>query len=304
MNRGFFLLIATCITALAMAQEIETISTETASQNTNSTDSTKVEIEQRDSTTTSKPVKYTNKNDIVEKRYKVNTAFAPGERLVYDLKYGFAKGGELDVQLGLDPIGYGYLFHAVAHCYTTGIIKKAVYVDDIYESLFDISTGEPVKSIRNVTENNYRRYNEVLFCKDSTVIYSLKSGRHTVPEQVFDIVSAFYYARRFVFDRKFEKNESMNLYTWFNEDLYLIKLRYKKTERIRTKFGKIECLKFVPVIDNDSPFKDEEGMEAWFTNDGNFVPVKIVIDLPISHVKAELKSFENLKNKDGLLKIE
>ena len=73
MNRGFFLLIATCITALVMAQEIETISTETASQNTISTDSTKVEIEQRDSTTASKPVKYTNKNDIVEKRQNGRT---------------------------------------------------------------------------------------------------------------------------------------------------------------------------------------------------------------------------------------
>lgn len=295
MNRIVFLLIAANITlAAAMAQEPDAITTDTI-------DTTAA---QPDTVAPKKPVKYTNKKDIVEKRYKVNTAFSPGERLVYNLKYGFAKGGELDVRLGLDPVGYDYLFHAVAHCYTTGVIKKAVYVDDIYESLFDISTGEPMKSIRNVTENNYRRYNEVLFCKDSTVIYSLKSGRHIVPQQVFDIVSAFYYARRFVFDRKFEKNESMNLYTWFNEDLYLIKLRYKKTERIRTKFGKIECLKFVPVIDNDSPFKDEEGMEAWFTNDGNFVPVKIVIDLPISHVKVELKSYENLKNKDGFLREE
>ncbi|MBP5503921.1 MAG: DUF3108 domain-containing protein [Bacteroidales bacterium] len=239
---------------------------------------------------------------IVEEKYKVNTAFQPGEELVYDLKYGIVKGGELKITVGLQPVGYDYYFHVKAVCYSTGVVSKVAHIYDIYESLFDITTGYPLKAVRNVTENNYKRYNEDIFCQDSCVLYSMKSGRHEVPPHTFDLISAFYYSRRFIFDKKYEKNESMPLHTWFNEDLYLVSLKYKKTEVIKSDFGKIECLKFVPVLDDKSVFKKEDALEAWFTNDGNYVPLKIKIDMPIASIRCELKSYKNLKNTDGWLK--
>lgn len=240
--------------------------------------------------------------EILEK-YKVNTAFEPGEELVYNLKYGIISAGELKITVTMVPIGYDYYFHVVAKCYTTGLISKMARIYDVYESYFDLCTGLPIKSIRNVTENNYKRYNEDLFFQDSCVVYSMKSGRHVLPKNTLDIISAFYYSRRFIFDQKYKKNEFMNLTTWFNEKLYKIKMKYKTTEKVKTEFGKIECVKFVPVIEAGvSSLKHEDDMEAWFSNDGNYVPVKIRIDAPIANIHCELKSYKNLKNKDGLLK--
>ena len=90
-------------------------------------------------------------------KYNVNTAFEPGEELIYDLKYGIVKGGELKINVYLEPVGYDYLFHVRARCYTTGMVSKVATVNDIYESYFDIVNGLPMKAIRNVTENNYKR---------------------------------------------------------------------------------------------------------------------------------------------------
>ena len=239
---------------------------------------------------------------IIEDKYKVNTAFQPGEELIYELKYGVIKGGELKINVGLQAVGYDYYFHVKAVCYSTGVVSKVAHMYDIYESLFDICTGYPLKAVRNVTENNYKRYNEDIFCQDSCVIYSMKSGRHEVPPHTFDLISAFFYSRRFIFDKKYEKNESMPLHTWFNEKLYLVTLKYKKTETVKSDFGKIECLKFVPVLSDKSVFKKEDDLEAWFTNDGNYVPLKIKIDMPIASIRCELKSYKNLKNTDGFLK--
>ncbi|MCQ2973547.1 MAG: DUF3108 domain-containing protein [Bacteroidales bacterium] len=240
--------------------------------------------------------------NIVENKYKVNTAFQPGEELIYDLKYGVVKGGELKINVGLQQIGFDYYFHVVAICYSTGVVSKFAHIYDIYESIFDITTGYPLQAVRNVTENNYKRYNTDTFCQDSSVIYSMKSGRHEVPLHTFDIISAFFYSRRFIFDKKYQKNEEMPLHTWFNERLYLVKLKYKKTEIIKTDFGKIECLKFVPVLDDKSVFKKEDDLEAWFTNDANYVPVKIKIDMPIASIRCQLIKYKNLKNNDGYLK--
>jgi hypothetical protein len=59
-------------------------------------------------------------------------------------------------------------------------------------------------------------------------------------------------------------------------------------------------LRFVPVLDAQSPFKKEEDMQVWFTNDGNFIPVKIKMDLPVGSVKCELSNYKNLKNPFGI----
>ena len=236
------------------------------------------------------------------KEHKVNTAFEPGEELIYDLKYGFVKAGEFSISVKLVPVGYDYYFYVIAKCYTTGLASKLSKIYDVYESYFDIVTGLPIKAVRNVTENNYKRYNEDLFFQDSSVVYSMKSGRHKLPENTLDIISAFYFSRKFIFDQKYQKNEYMNLTTWFNEELYLFKMAYKGSEKVKTDFGKFECLKFSPVLENDATFKNEDDMVAWFTNDGNFVPVKIQVKLPVGKAKCELKSYKNLKNKDGFLK--
>ncbi len=235
--------------------------------------------------------------------YKVNTAFQAGEELTYQLKYGFIKGGELKIKVYFESVGYDYYFHIVAKCYTTGLISKMATVNDIYESWIDISTGLPIKAIRNVTENKYKRYNEDLFFQDSLYVMSMKSGRHDMATKTFDIISAFFYARRFIFDQQLKRNETtMTLNTWFNEDLYNLKLRYKATEKVKTEFGKIYCLKYVPVLGEMSTFKKEDDMQAWFTHDMNFVPVKIRINMPLADIHCELIKYSNLKNPDGLLK--
>ncbi len=233
----------------------------------------------------------------------INTAFQPGEELVYELKYGFVKGGELKINVSLESVGYDYFFHVVAHCYTTGLVSKMAKVNDIYESWFDVSTGLPIQAIRNVTENNYKRYNVDLFFQDSLYLNSMKSGRHDLQGPTLDIISAFFYARRFIFDQQFGKNEtSMTLDTWFNEDLYNLQLRYKNTEKVKTNFGKMECLRYVPVLNQKSSFKKEEDMQAWFTNDPNYVPVRIRLKMPLADIHCELIRFSNLKNTDGLLR--
>lgn len=233
------------------------------------------------------------------KKFHINTAFKVDEELKYTVKYGLIKGGEASLKIKIVPVGYTYYYHAKAVAKTTGLAAKVATIYDIYESYINITTGYPLKSIRNIRENKYLKYNEVLFARDSNKILSLNSGKKTVPSNTLDILSAFYYARRFLFDKNYEKNQIINLITYFDDELFPIKIKYKKKEKVRTKFGKIECLKFVPIIEKNSPFKKEEDMEVWFTNDGNYIPVKIVADMPFSSIRCQLIGFNNLKNPFG-----
>ncbi len=229
----------------------------------------------------------------------INTAFKSGEYLKYKVKYGLVNGGYAEMRIGLEQIGYDWYFHVKAVARTDGLVGKLARVSDRYESYIEIGSGLPLQAIRDINENSYLRYNEVIFVRDENKVVSLKSGEHSVPPGTLDILSAFYFARRSIFNEKINKNDVINLTTYFDEEIYNIKVKYKETEKVRTKFGKLKCMRFVPVLDDKSPFKKEEDLEVWFSDDGNFIPVKIRLKVGISTVKCDLTEYKNLKNPLG-----
>jgi len=229
----------------------------------------------------------------------VNTAFNPDEYLKYKIKYGIINGGNAEMKIMPEQIGYDWYYHVKAVAQTSGLVGNFARVYDRYESFIQLYDGLPLQSIRDINENNYRRYNEVIFDRETNKVVSLKSGEHKVPLGTLDVLSAFYYARRMIFKNKFHKNQLINLTTYFDEQIYTVKVKYKKTEKVRTKFGKIKCLKFVPLIDNKSTIKKEEDLQVWFSDDGNFIPVKIRLKVGISNVKCDLVKYDGLKNPLG-----
>jgi len=229
-----------------------------------------------------------------------NSAYKPGEKLIYNLKYGMIKGGEASLTIDIIPSGDDFYYYVKAKAVTTGMATKFARIYDVYESYFSISNGYPVKSIRHIRENNYTSYNEVLFYRQKNYVYSLNKGKRWIPKNALDILSAFYYARRHIFHSKLDKNQIINLSTYFEDQLYPLAIKFKQKEVIRCKYGRIECLKFVPVLTKNNPFKNEDDMEIWFSNDGNYIPIKIKMKSKIGVVKAQLIGYDNLKNPIGI----
>ena len=232
----------------------------------------------------------------------INTAFEGGEKLQYKVKYGIINGGKATLAIDIIPYGYTYIYHIRALARTTGTVGAMVTIRDVYESFVEIHSGYPIKSVRNIYENKYTAYDEVLFFRDSNFVRSMKSGIHKVPPNVLDILSAFYYARRYLFSNGIKKGNIITLNTFFDDELLPIKLKFKGKTKVKTKFGKITCLRFVPLLEKNSPFKKEEQMQIWVTADKNYIPVKIRVKLPVGKIKCDIINFHNIKNKNGVLK--
>ncbi len=229
-----------------------------------------------------------------------NNAYKPGEKLVYSVKYGAVKGGEASMTIDVIPSGDTYYYYAKATATTTGMVSNVARIYDVYESYIGISSGYPFKAVRNITENNYIRYNELLFYRDSNYVQSLNRGKHWIPKNTHDILSAFYYIRRNLFTRTFKKGDVIDITTFFDNQLFPVKIKYKETEYVKTKFGKVKCMKFVPVLEKNNPFKKEDDFQMWFSDDGNYIPVKIKMKSKVGSVKAILIDYENLKNPLGI----
>jgi len=231
----------------------------------------------------------------------INTAFEAGEILKYKVQYGIIKGGEASMSINIVPNGDSYLYHIKAIAETVGVVGAMVTIRDIYESYIEIPSGLPVKSVRNILEHKYTYYDEYNFFRDSNYVETLNAGRFDVPEHIHDVLSAFYYARRYLFSNKLQKNQVIPLKAFFDEKIYDLDVKYKNTEIIKTKFGKIKCLRFVPATNLKGTFEKEDQMQIWVTADENYVPVKIRVKLPIGKLKCDLIDYQGLKNRDGEL---
>ncbi len=224
-----------------------------------------------------------------------HNAYKVGEKLIYEVKYKLIKGGEASLSLDLFQNGDEYVYYARADARTTGSARLVANIHDTYETYFDMFTGYPIRATRTIQENHYWYYNDVIFYQDSGKVWSMRSGIKTVPTPILDILSAYYFARRFLFDREFKQGQIIDLTTYFEDRIFPAKIKFKKVTKVRTKFGRVEALLFVPALDaKDNPFKRENDLLIWFSNDGNYIPLKVRMRTPFGSVKAELIDYENL----------
>jgi len=227
-------------------------------------------------------------------------SYKVGEKVTYTIQYGFITAGSATLELKSDSLFGKEVWHSHLSARTTGMAEALFKVLDIYESFVDPVTELPVKSIRNIHEGRYKKYNVVLFDHktraDSSILNSDLTGIHIAPPNIHDILSCFYYFRNHILpvDTNLKKGELTTIITWFCDELYPIRLKYMGTDVVKTKLGKIRCYKFNPVTETGRLFKTEEDVSFWFSADKNFLPVKIRFDIFVGSFSCEIINFEGL----------
>lgn len=226
------------------------------------------------------------------KKYK---AFTSGERLKYKMRYGFLQAGEGTVEVKLSAYKDKTVFHARIVAQTKGVADKLFRVKDVYESYFDTKTCLPDKAIRDIREGNYTYYDEVFYNHNEGTVYSQKNdSTFTVPEGILDMVSTLYYLRSLNID-KLQPGGIVELVTFFADEIFPFKFRFKGTEIVKTKFGNIKCYRFDPVVEPGRIFKSEDDMSIWISADQNLVPILVKFDMLVSSLRCELDDYSNLK---------
>ena len=218
------------------------------------------------------------------------------ETLEYSMHYGWIDGGVATMSISETMINDDTLIYIKMDARSTGITDRLYKVRDIYESYVNPLTGLPVKAIRNISEGGDKYYNEVSFHNDSNHVSSQKSGIIEVPDSTFDILSAVYSLRNSAIHSSLEIDSIIRLETYFGDELFPLLLRYKGIETIKTELGKISCHNFSPVTEVGRVFKTEDDMTIWFSEDKNFIPVRVEFELFIGSLRCDLVSSSGLKH--------
>ncbi|MGB5781481.1 MAG: DUF3108 domain-containing protein, partial [Eudoraea sp.] len=245
---------------------------------------------------------YKKNDDNAVKEDSKSSAFKPGEWLKFRVHYGFLNASYATLHVKNTMIDSIPVYHVVGRGKTTGFASIFFKVDDTYESYFDKKDGKPYRFVRKLYEGGYTKDVEINFDheKEVAVLNDKKNDKKlnfTLQDSVQDLISAFYYLRNnYEFDDLVE-GEALELKVLYDDDgIYRFKLRYLGKEIIKTKFGKVECLKFQPLVQSGRVFKEQESLALWVSNDSNKIPIRIKANLTVGAISADLDGYNGLKH--------
>lgn len=218
-------------------------------------------------------------------------AEARKEKIFFNLKFGFIKGGEAELIITDTIFNNKKALHYYLVGRTTGLTDKLFGVNDIYETIVDAETRLPLKSIRNIKEGKYRWYNETLYFHENDSIYSQKSGGRKVPDNLVDIVSVFFYFIHNHLIDNLQPGSSVTLPTFHADKIDDVTVKYLGDEKIETNLGKFDCYVLVPTVDKGKVLKRSDGLKFFISKKSN-MPVMLEFDMRVGALRAELESYQ------------
>jgi hypothetical protein len=220
--------------------------------------------------------------------------FQPGEKAEYLIHYGPLKAGTAVAELKRSEFKGKTYYHARATARTTGLTDKLYKVMDVYEGYFDSISLLPVKSIRDISEGRYKRYDEVIYDHKNHKATSILSGEHDIPGNIMDMTSVFYYVRNINFDTM-AIGQVIKINTFFDDELFPFDIRYFGKEQISVRDKIYNCIKLVPYVEPGRIFESEDDMTIWLSDDLNHIPICVRFDLIVGAFKCDILNYSGLK---------
>ena len=222
-------------------------------------------------------------------------AFRPGEKLTYVVHYGWLHAGEAVVELKEHErtINGRKIWQAIGTGRSLGAFNTFYKVDDHYASYIDAEGIFPWVFSRRISEGGYEFSQDYVYHQKQRQVTTQKQRTHAVPGSVQDMLSAFYYARTIDFSAA-KPGDVYTIETFFDDELWPLRMRYMGKETIKLRNGTYRCLKFQPVVQEGRIFKGNDDLNVWITDDANRIPVLAQAKVLVGSIKMQLTGYEGL----------
>jgi hypothetical protein len=224
------------------------------------------------------------------------TAFFPGERLTYCIKWGFIPAGYSWLEVLPQKTRNGEtVFHFRLKAKTNSFVSKIYEVDDQIDSYVSIARNGTVHYTKKVREGRTRRDITVNFDLNNQTAQYRNFNKFrpliSIPQHTFDPLSAFYYVRLFLPNKTQEILASVT----DGKKCVIGKVRYIKREKITVNDGSFDTWLIEPDIkDVGGVFEKSKNakIQIWITNDERRIPVLLRSKVIVGSFYAELIKIE------------
>lgn len=228
-------------------------------------------------------------------------SYKAGEWLKFRIHYGVVTGGYATISIKDEMYNGTAVNHIKGFGETTGMVGLAFGVEDYYESWVDKKTDLPYKFLRKIDEGGHTKNKVITFdqvahkAHINDIKHNKKKTIDTEPG-IQDMVSAMYYLRNNLEVSNLSNGDEIDLTMFFDGENYPFKMKFLGKEQINTKFGKVNSLKFRPLVEKGRVFKEEESLTIWVSDDENKIPLRIKADIAVGSLKADLDDYKGLKH--------
>ncbi len=225
-----------------------------------------------------------------------NKAFTVGEKLTFDVRYGFVVAGTAVMAIPKMKRIFGRdVFHVVFRVNSVPAFDPFYKVRDRYETYLDKEGLFPWRFEQHIREGGFKRDFSAFF-DQRRGIAKTSEGSYKIPPYVNDIVSAFYLARTFDYSDK-KVGDRFHLENFYKDKVYPLDVVYLGKETITVEAGTFKCIMVEPLVVEGGLFKSEGNIIIWLTDDDLKIPVKVKTKVIIGSIDAELTAYEGLAGK-------
>ncbi|MGB0523156.1 MAG: DUF3108 domain-containing protein [Flammeovirgaceae bacterium] len=236
---------------------------------------------------------------------KVDTrSFAKGEKITYLAHYGFVNAGRATVQM--DSKIYTRngrpCYKVDVDGWTVGMFALGYKVKDKWRSYIDTSAVISQQFYRDISENKYRLEETAYFDqhRHKVRVKTLKNGKNKdntfdIPAYAQDLVSGYYYLRTIDFEN-LKVGDMIKIDGFFENKVYDFNIKYKGTQVVKTKFGKINAYKLEPIMPDNKLFEGEDAILFYVSADQNRIPLKIRAKMFVGAFEIDMVKYEGLKS--------
>lgn len=225
-----------------------------------------------------------------------NKAFKVGEKLRFDVKYGFVTAGIAEFAIpravkiaGREVLNVTFTVNSVS------TFDPFYKVRDRYETYIDKEGIFPWRFEQHIREGGYSRDFSAFFDQRKGSAKT-SEGSYEIPKYVNDIVSAFYFARTQDFS-KMKEGDKIFLENFYKDKVYPLDVVFHGRERVSVAAGTFDCIILEPLVREGGLFKSEGNLVVWLTDDQCKIPVKVKTKVIIGSIDAELTGYEGLAGK-------
>jgi hypothetical protein len=223
-----------------------------------------------------------------------NNAFQRGEKLTYRIHYGFIDAVVATIEILPENKKFGdrNTMHVVGIGKSKGTFDFFFKVRDRYETYIDDQALLPWFFGRRIDEGGFRMAQDYVFNHYKNTV-SANGKTVSIKPGTQDMLSGFFLARTYDLGSARE-GQIFTVPTIVDGEMYDLKIKFKGREMIKSAWGKIRCLKFVPVLQKGRIFKKEEDMVVWLSDDENHIPIRAKAEILFGSLKVDLLAYKGI----------
>jgi hypothetical protein len=222
-----------------------------------------------------------------------NKSFKVGEKLTFEVKYGFVTAGVAEYSIPkIVKIAGRDVYNVNFNVSSISAFDPFYKVRDHYETYVDVEGLFPWRFEQHIREGKYSRDFSAFFDQRKGKAKT-SEGSYDIPKYVNDIVSAFYYARTFDYS-KMKQGDKAHLENFYKDKTYPLDILYHGKETISVGAGTFDCIILEPLAREGGLFKSDGSIVVWLTDDDLKIPIKVKTKVVIGSIDAELTAYSGL----------